>query len=633
MENTENKRFNYEFGSFVLDPDERVLFVDGEPIRLPAKEFETLMLLVEHNGRALSKEEMISALWPDAFVEEGNLAKQISRLRKILKANGTELIETIPKHGYRFKADLRRVATDDDSEVLLEKRVVKRVKLAVETDEDAAPGIGMLSPGKAGPLRRWAGALIAVVLLSIGSVWYLTREMPPPAVRTIAVLPLRSLNGDEDGKAIGLGLADALITKLGSTRRIIIRPINSVTSFGEGNDPIDIGRRLGVDAVLEGTIQRAEGRMRVNARLIKIESGEQIWSERFEEPEAGIFALQDALSSDIARTLEFQLNKADIEKLAHRGTENVEAYEMYLRGRFYQSQNSVAGFNRSLELYQQAAALDPNFAEAHAGIADINVLKFNFGAAKDEVIPEARRAVNRALQLNPELSNAYTSTSLIQFLVDRDWAAAEQSLLKAIEIDPNNADAHVRYAYFLMRLGRFEESLEKNQRATELNPLSSIAQSNIGLTYLCARRYADAIEQLEKTTRENPDFSHAFWFLAAAHEAAGNKDLAFAANMRALEIDGGPELAAQLRAVRVEQGVEAANRVWFEKSNAAGAGVSALFVAVRAATIADKEQTLVWLEKAHSAGDTTLGGIRYLPAFDLVRGDPRFEAILKDLPY
>ena len=633
MENTENKRFNYEFDGFVLDPDERVLFVDGEPMHLPAKEFDTLMLLVEHNGRALSKEEMISALWPDSFVEEGNLAKQISRLRKILKANGTELIETIPKHGYRFKADLRRVGVDEEGEVLLEKRVVKRVKLAVETENDAVPDQKMLPPGKAGSLRRWAGAVTAVVLLSIGSVWYFTSDRSPAAVSTIAVLPLRSLNGDEDGKAIGLGLADALITKLGRTRRIIVRPINSVTSFGEGNDPIDIGRRLGVDAVLEGTIQRADGRMRVNARLIKIENGEQIWSDRFEEPEAGIFALQDALSSNIAKTLEFQLNKADIEKLAHRGTENAEAYEMYLRGRFYQSQNTVAGFNRSLELYQQAAALDPNFAEAHAGIADINVLKFNFGAAKDEVIGEARQAVNRALQLDPELSNAYTSTSLIQFLVDRDWPAAEQSLLKAIEIDPNNADAYLRYAYFLMRLGRFDESIEKNQKATELNPLSSIAQSNKGLTFLCARRYPEAIEQLERTTRENPDFSHAFWILAAAHEAAGNKDLAFAANLRALEIEGGQELAAQLRAVSEKQGVEAANRAWFAELKNADAGVSALFVAVRAASVGDNEQTLFWLEKALSEGDTTLGGIRYLPAFDLVRGDPRFEAILRDLPF
>ena len=232
----------------------------------------------------------------------------------------------------------------------------------------------------------------------------------------------------------------------------------------------------------------------------------------------------------------------------HRGTANSDAYEKYLRGRFYQSQNTPDGFDRSLEFFQQAIALDPNFAEAYAGIADANVLKFNFGLAKkDNVISEARQAVNKALLLNQSLSNAHTSLALILFLIDRNWPEAEKSLQRALELDPNNADAFNRYGYFLMRLGRFDEALGKFSKARELNPLGAIIQSNIGLTYLCSRRYADAIQQLEKTAAENPQFSHALWLFATATRQSGDAEKAFATGLKGLEIEGGGELAERLR--------------------------------------------------------------------------------------
>jgi len=370
--------------------------------------------------------------------------------------------------------------------------------------------------------------------------------------------------------------------------------------------------------------------------LVRTNTGEQIWTERFEQPSAGIFALQDALSTSIAKALAFELDKADSEQLLSRGTSNSDAYEKYLRGRFYQTQNTKQGFDRSLELYHQAIAQDPNFAEAYAGVGDTNLLKFNFGMSKPEdVIPEARDAVQKALELDPDLSNAYSSLSLIRFLIDKNWPEAERCLQRALELDPNNADAYNRYGYFLMRVGRFNEALDKLSKAREMNPLAAIIESNIGLTYLCAKRYREAIEQLEKTAAENPEFSHGQWLLQTAYEGAGDNEKAFDAGMKALEIEGGGEFAAKLRNVRQTEGLDAANRLWLEESiKAKDTGPETpLVIAMRAATAKDRELTLHWLERAVEEGDTTMGGIRFLSKFDFVRDDPRFQAVQEKVPF
>ncbi len=639
METDENKGFVYEFGKFVLDPKERTLYSDGVPLHLPAKEFDTLVFLVEHNGHAVSKEEILSTIWHDAIVEESNLTKQISRLRKLFNTNGEQFIETLPKHGYRFTADLRRTIVESEDAIILEKRTVKRVTFAFENETESEQEPKAL-PAAPKPFLTWQRvALISFIAAFAAAaivIWNQRTRNAASKINTMAVLPLQPINPDEDTKALGLGLTDALITKLGSLRRVVVRPTSAVTTLSAETDSVYTGRRLNVDAVLEGTIQQAEGRLRVNARLIRTATGEQLWADRFEQPAAGIFALQDALSTSIAKALAFELNKSDSDQLLNRGTANPEAYEKFLRGRFYQSQNTPDGFKRSIELYQQAIALDPNFAEAYAGIADANVIKFNFGIAKaDEVIPQAKRAVNRALQLNPDLSNAHTSLALIQFLIDLNWPGAEKSLQRAIELNPNNADAYHRYGYFLMRVGRFDEALEKQEKARELNPLSNVVQSGIGVIYLCARRYPEAIEQLEKTAAENPQFSYPRWLLGTTYEAVGDREKSFAANLQALEADGGGELAVQLRKVRDAEGLDAANLFWLEESIKARNSEqdSPLVIAMRAATVKDREQTLFWLERSLEEGDTTIGGIRYFAKFDFVRDDPRFQTVVSKLPF
>ncbi|MGH7782630.1 MAG: winged helix-turn-helix domain-containing protein, partial [Candidatus Binatia bacterium] len=276
METADNTGYIYTFGKFRLDPDEKTLFSDGQALHLPAKEFDTLLFLVEHNRRAMSKEEMMSAIWQDAFVEESNLAKQISRLRKILNTNGEEFIETIPKHGYRFSADLERTSAILDSPMVVEKHTIKRLTLAYDGQPEK-----MALPSPARPiltLQRAAAVTVLAILAAGGWLWLRRTSVATPKIKIIAVLPLRSLDGDEDGKALGLGLTDSLITKLGSLQKMVVRPINAVTSVSPETDPAEIGRNLNVDAVFEGTIQKADGRLRVNARVLRTTTGEQIWA-------------------------------------------------------------------------------------------------------------------------------------------------------------------------------------------------------------------------------------------------------------------------------------------------------------------------------------------------------------------
>lgn len=280
----ENKGFIYEFGKFVLDPQERVLLAEGKSVHLTDKVFDTLLMLVEANGRLLTKEEMMTTLWEESFVEEGNLTN-ISRLRKILNTDGTQLIETLPKHGYRFKADVTQL--DGSTDLLVERRM--SVKIKHETDTETA----VIAP----PRRTNRVAAFAIGLVMIGCVvgagFYFVRTTEPAVsqINTIAVLPLKSLSAEENNKALGLGLTDALISRLGAIRTITVRPTSAVAKFaGSDADALEIGRRLNVDAVFEGTIQQSENRLRVNARLIRVSTGEQIWTEKFDAPASEIFA-------------------------------------------------------------------------------------------------------------------------------------------------------------------------------------------------------------------------------------------------------------------------------------------------------------------------------------------------------
>src|SRR5688500_3711709 len=349
METAENKRVIYEFGKFLLDPEEKTLFSDGVPLHLPAKEFETLLLLVENNGRALSKEQLISAVWQDSFVEEGNLAKQISRLRKIFNAEGGVKIETLPKHGYRFSADVNQI-TQPFGETILQKRTVNR--LTVEFDEERDNRPLLPTANRNIPIAAIFG--VASILVILSAFWYWNAASAPPKIDSMAVLPLRPLTRDENSKALGLGLTDALIMKIGGLRQITVRPISAVTPFADvPQDALEIGRKLKVDAVLEGTIQQFEGRVRFNVRLLRVENGEQMWAEQFESDAAQIFDLQDRLTAQTAQALKLKLGASENKQIAKRFTNDAGALDAFLKGRYFASRRTTGELRNGIGLFNE----------------------------------------------------------------------------------------------------------------------------------------------------------------------------------------------------------------------------------------------------------------------------------------
>jgi TolB-like protein/DNA-binding winged helix-turn-helix (wHTH) protein/Tfp pilus assembly protein PilF len=633
MERGVNQKLIYEFGKFILDPQEKTLFVDGAALHLPAKEFETLLLLVENNGRALSKDEMIAVIWRDAFVEESNLAKQISSLRKIFDSNGERFIETLPKHGYRFSAEINRIVQPIE-ETILEKHTIKRLTVRVKEDLDDAP-LALPPAGRKISTRAMLAICGLGVLAIATGFWYWSKLSIPTKINSIAVLPLKSLTAEENNKALGLGLADALITKIGSLRVISVRPTSAVVKFAETDaDALEIGKKLNVDAVLEGTIQQSEGRLRINARLLKTSNGEQIWAENFDQPASEIFALQDALSNKIAKTLAFELNKSQFAELASRPTENAEAFEKYLRGRFYQSQNNEQGLTRSIEFYEQAIALDAGFAEPYAGIADAYLILYNFSLRPtDEMIPKVKQNLSRAMQLNPNLSQAYLTAAQLAFLYEHDGEKAGKFYQKSVELNPNNADAFLRYGYFLTSLGRFDEALVQLEKSRELNPISSIVQANIGLVYLSRRDYPAAIEQLNKTIAENPEVSIPHWLLGASYEGKGEAKKGLAENLLALKLEGEPELAARLETINQTGGEQTAYQAWFDEMLKVRKNgfVPAIQIGFLAAVLRNRTATLDWLEKAEQEHDAILWQIKYVARYDFVRDDERFKRLIEKM--
>lgn len=527
----------------------------------------------------------------------------------------------------KFDKEFRSLAPDPRFQ-----NILREIGLA-----DTEVATKALLPAVQKPRSKWLVPVMAamVVLLVVVGLWYLNRDavIPTSKINSIAVLPLRSLTTEENNKALGLGLTDALITRLGSLRTITVRPTSAVAKFvATEEDALEIGRRLNVDAVVEGTIQQSGDRLRINARLLRVASGEQLWTENFDESAANIFSLQDALSSKIARTLFFELSNADKTQLARRPTQNVEAYEKYLRGRFYQNQNTEQGLTKAVEFYEQAIALDGQFADAHAGLADALLILYNFGLRPpDEIVPRAKQSLSRALQLDPNLSDAYSALALIQFLSEHDQVAAERTLQRAMELNPNNADAYLRYGYFLTAEGRFDDALVKLEKALQLNPLSPIIKTDIGLTHLCARRYGTAIDQFEKVIAENPDVSLPRWFLGTSYDANQEPDKAFAAYLRANELEGGAELSARLDTLQRSSGKQAAYQLWLDESlKLRKQGYyPAINIAFLYAAMKNREQTVAWLEKAFDEHEPTFWQIKYLPNYDFARDDPRFQEMLR----
>lgn len=604
----------FEFGPYRLIPAEGLLLRDGEPVALPPKVIDTLVLLVDRNGHVVSKDEFMAAVWPDTYVEETNLTHNISLLRKTLgeHSEDEQFIDTIPKRGYRFVAPVRVVGA--------------------ETERDIVPGpveTGERRPRTAVGAALWAG--LALMVAVAAGLFYRDRTAVeiPTTIRTLAVLPFEPLvpaEGEED--YLGLGLADRLIGQLAGAEEIVVRPTSTVRNYaGRPRDLGDIGHALEVDAVLDGSLQQDESRVRLSVQLVRVADGATLWATSFEQPLGDLYQLQDSLAAELADTLELHLT-AD-----RRPTTSPEAYRLYLQARHAWNRRTPEALAQSVTYLQRAISLDPGFALAYSGLADAYNLQADYGIRPPrETYALAMDAARRALELDESLAEAHTALAFALLYHDWDWVAAEQEFERAITLSPNYASAYQWSAYPLMVQGRFDEALARVRRAQELDPVSPIIPANLALALYQARRPGEAVTVCRRAIRLDPTFHVGHWILGLGLGQLGRHDEAVDALERARELaEASPDVTAALAYAYGRAGhTDDARRLLSElRERSASQYVPAYLLAVVHVGLGENDDAFHWLEIALRERQPYMLYLAVEPTLDPIRTEPRYPDLLR----
>ena len=636
----------FEFGPFRVDPVERVLLREGEFVALTSKLFDLLLLLVENSGRVVEKDRLMSEVWPDTFVEEGNLTQNISVLRKALKDDGHQYIQTVPRRGYRFVGHVRGVV--DESDLIIEEHSVARVVVdeqrpdlpAVKPSSEMAQvsGTRLLRitrrlPGRTPLLISLALAGIAIAFTYF--FWIRRAEYgssaSPVEIRSIAVLPFQTLTANTADEYLGLGITDALIAKLSEIRDLKIRPTSAVRKFsGPERNATNAGRELNVDSVLDGNVQRDGETLRVSVQLIDVREGRTLWAGKFDEKFTNILSVEDAISMHVAQAMTVKLTEDERSRLGKHYTIDPAAHELYLQGRFYLNKFTEDGTKLARKYFEQAIARDSHYGLAHSGLAESYAFG-EIGLPPEEAFPKARDAATRALEIDETLGEAHAALAQVAFLWDWDWPAAEKQFKRALELTPGDPEVHHMYAHYLTAMGRFEEGLAESRRLLELDPLSPASRNHLGWHYLYAHQFDQAIEQYKLVLAVDPNFAEAHRQLADAYWQKGRLNEGVAEWNKRLELLGrGDEVPALEKAYamfgwkgflqkRLQLAAERSKHSYMSPS-----GTATIYAALR-----DTPRALSWLERAYREHDHDLVYLKVDYGWDSLRSEPRFQELLR----
>src|SRR6266404_3935515 len=642
----------YDFGPFRLDVGERALLRDAQPVALTPKAFETLVVLVQHSGHLVGKDEVLERVWHDTIVEESNLNVIIHTLRKALGDDRREskYIETISKRGYRFVAAVKRVTGEesvrsdlvflpDDSSVEISESPETRIP-----DPTAAVPAAGVRPTRRVLAVIGAGVLFTVLSTILFFTWRSNRQsaVPRPAaasasVRSIAVLPFRVLSTEKGDEYLSLGLADALITSLSQTRQVIVRQTDAVSKYqNTGKDPLEAGREQGVDAVLEGQVQRIGDRVRVTARLVRTSDGTSLWADRFEEKFTNIFAVEDAVAEKVARTTILAMKgagEAPNERLTKRYTENNDAYESYLKGRYMWNKRTTDSLQKALGYFQQAIRLDSNYSLAYVGLADTyTLLSFFTLAAPHDAFPKAKAAAEKALAIDNTLAEAYTALGQFKAYYEWDWNGAEDQFQKGIALNPNYPLLHHWRSLNLIAMGRMDEARAAMRRALELDPLLLVTNVNLGRIDYYEGNYDQAIKQYERALELDKDFMRTHLRMGLAYVQERRYKEALAEYNKALGIAGDtPQIRAHIAHVMAVSGKksEALAALAELQGRAKRQYVPPYDIALIYVGLGQRDKAFVWLEKAYNDHSTEMIYFKVEPLLAPLRSDSRYQDLLR----
>jgi len=640
----------YEFGDFRLDTAKRVLRrLDGTTVPVTPRVFETLLYMVEHHDTVLDKERLMEAVWPDSIVEENNLSQNISTLRRIFgeTPGSHSYIVTVPGRGYRFVAEVSDRTGNGSANVNGEQGTGPA--LAENRTEAATVKGRRRLPGKTG--GTLAVAVLGVIALTAAFLargpsvrWpekhKIAKAPPAPSsgtmtdtVRSIAVLPFENLSGYPENAYFTDGIQEEILMRLAKIADLKVVSRTSTVRYKRSPENLrEIATQLGVANVLEGSVQRTADRVHVNVQLIKAASDTHLWAEAYDRKLTDIFAVESDIAKTIADTLQAKLTGSEQNAIAAQPTENTEAYQLYLRGRYLWNRRTGENLQKALAYFEQAAEKDPHYALAYAGIADSCVLIPIYAAGTpQDYLPRARAGAQKAVELDDTLAEAHTSLAYV-FFYDFENAQSVKEFERAISLNPNYAMAHLWYGLGpLSAMGEFERAIAEEKRALELDPISPIINADLGTVYTLARRYDEAIAQLRDTVEMNPQFYGGHRCLGWALELKGATGEAIAEYHKAFELSDDPMMLAMLAHAEASIGKQnQARQILGQLTEEAKARyVPAYAFAVIYLALGEKDHALDWLEQAardHDGFYTNL--IKVEPFLDPLRGDPRFETLV-----
>ena len=597
----------YRFEGFTLDLGKGCLYSGSDEVKLRPKPFEALRYIVERSGRLISKDELTSAVWPDSFVSDNSLAQCFLEIRKALQDDDQRIIKTVSKRGYLFNVPVEIVLAHP-----------------VEADPAVDSPLIVPSPARLPASRhKWLAGGAALLAVAIAAAFWLLapRPTPPSTPVSMAVLPFQSLVQSEPDEFLELGMADALITRLSNLRQLVVRPTSAVRDYTDRKrDPLEIGKRLKVALVVEGSVQQKANRIRVSIQLIGVPEGRPLWAERYDEPAGDIFAVQDAISTRVASSLALQLTGEEASRLQKKPTSDTQAFQLYLRGRYFWDRRTKEDLNKALGYFNEAIQRDPRFPLAYAAAAQCYppLILLGFRRSDDAAFGEWRHLVDRALELDPDMAAAYVSQASLK-MFEWDWAGAEQSFHRAIALNPNEPLAHIWYGFFLDAMGREQENLTERKRALDLDPLNWNANAGVGTALGALGRHDEAIQLLRAAVELNPNYVFTRQNLGKEYLATGKPDLAIA------EFQAAQDLPSLGYAYAVNGQKGEAQRVLDQMRH--NPMTDSFDVAIVNAGLGRTAEALDRLEQAYRSRIPSLMFLRGDRRLASLRGNPRFEAI------
>jgi TolB-like protein/DNA-binding winged helix-turn-helix (wHTH) protein/Flp pilus assembly protein TadD len=633
------------FGAFEVDLRAGELHKHGLRIRLQEQPFQVLAMLLGRAGHVVSREELQKKLWPaDTFVDfDHGLNKAVNKIRDALgdSAESPRFVETVARRGYRFLAEVK--AADEAALSSLElapPRLASPQPPATRTGDRAEFVDTAATPQPRLPPLAWKlSVFVLLAVIAAFAAWKIhSRNRPASAIRSLAVLPLESLSNDASQDYFADGMTDELISDLGQISALRVISRTSVMGYKHARKPLpQIAHELNVDAIVEGTVLRSGDQVRITAQLIDAAADKHLWSQSYEGELKDTLALQNQVARAIADQIRINLNPQEQAALKSAKVVIPEAYESYLKGRYFWNKRTPDSLKVALAYFNQAIDEDPTYAHAYSGLADTYALlgDWQYGVmTPKEALPKAKAAAMKALDLDSTLSEAHNSLAFCFDAFDWDLESAGKEFQRAIELNPGYATAHHWYAWHLSLLGRYDEAIAEMRKAKSLDPLSLIINADLAELLVIAHFYDESIIQSRKTIEMDPNFALAHNQLAQAYLQKHMNGEAIAELQKAVELSTGcPTCIANLARAYAASGrtSEVGKLLSDLKSHSNGGYSDAAEVSMVYAALGDKDQAMHWLELGYEQRFNP--GVLLRPGFDPLRSDPRFQDLVRRIGF